>query len=106
MRLLEFTVDKQLLRRKRGCDFSHIVAGSIGYLRTKFYFSKEWDDCKKVASFWKDDMEYPVLLDEEGSCMIPSEVLGLSEFSISITGASSSSYKIKTGKIKIKQEVC
>ena len=106
VRLLEFTVNKQLLRKKRDCDFSHIVAGSVGYLYAKFYFSQEeWSGCKKVVSFWKDDSEYPILLDDDNSCLIPTEVLGKEEFKVSVTGARSEKYRIETGKVRVRQEV-
>lgn len=107
MRTLEFTVKKQVLQKKPGCDFTNIVAESVGYLQAKFYFSKEeWGGCKKVASFWIDEKEYPVLLDENNSCVIPSEVLEGDAFFVSVTGAKTTKYKIKTTKYKVRQEVC
>lgn len=106
MRTLEFSVDKQMLRKKAGCDFSNIVAGTVGYLQAKFHFSNdEWTDCKKVACFWINDNVYPVLLNDDDSCIIPSEVLKTNSFSVSVTGARSSEYRIETGKYKVKQEV-
>ena len=86
MRTLEFKVDKQDLRKQPGCDFSGIVAKSVGYLHAKFHFSEEWDGCRKVASFWHDDGEYPVLLDENDMCVIPAEALTGKSFLVSATG--------------------
>lgn len=104
-RILEFDVNKQRLIKKRSCDFSNIVAGSVGYLKAKFYFSQnEWVGCKKAVSFWMDEQEYAVLLDENDSCNIPSEVLTGYKFSVSVTGVRPN-YKILTNKIKVIQEV-
>lgn len=104
MRVLEFIVNKQRLMRKAGCDFSHIVAGSVGYLRAKFYFSSDWEGLKKAASFWCGEKEYAVLLDTDNSCDIPSEALVDKVFEVSITGAHDNGL-IPTTKIKVKQEV-
>lgn len=106
MRTLEFKVDKQVLAKKPGCDFSRIVAKSVNYLQAKFYFSEpEWEDCRKAASFWIENREYPVLL-ENDACMIPAEVLIGDSFSVSVTGARRDGYRINTNKFKIRQEVC
>lgn len=107
MRLLEFKVDKQILRKQPGCDFSRIVANSVAYLRAKFYFSgDEWDDCKKAATFWYADKEYSVLLDKDNTCLIPSEVLIGQVFYVSVTGATRDGLRIPTNKYKVRQEVC
>lgn len=104
MRTLEFTVDCQKVRKKSDCDFSGIVAGSVGFLRAKFYFSQEWSDCKKAASFWVESQEHSVILDENDSCTIPAEALSTERFEVSVTGAKRG-YKITTNKTKVRQEV-
>ena len=105
-RILEFDVNKQRLRKRQDCDFAGIVAGSIGYLRAKFYLSpEEWDDCTiKVARFWLEGKESSVKLDENNSCDIPPEVLTGAKFTLSVIGVSSG-YKIKTNEVQVKQEV-
>ena len=104
-RILEFEVNQQRIIKKRDCDFSHIVAGTEGYLKAKFYFHQgEWDGCKKAASFWIGEEEHARLLDSENSCVIPPEVLTGERFHISVTGVSEN-YKIKTNRVKVKQEV-
>jgi hypothetical protein len=104
-RILEFEVDKQRLTKKRSCDFSHIVSGTVGYLKAKFYFSQsEWEGCKKAASFWIDDKEHAVLLDNDDTCDIPETALMSDRFSVSVTGLRDG-YKITTTKTKVKQEV-
>lgn len=104
MRVLEFVVKQQRLMRKVDCDFSHIVAGSAGYLQAKFYFSPEWVGYKKAASFWLDGKESAVLLDENDSCTIPPEVLTGKIFEVSVTGAHGKD-TVPTTKVKVKQEV-
>lgn len=104
-RVLEFTVDKQRIIKKKGCDFSHIVAGSVGYLKAKFYFtSSEWKGCKKAASFWLNDKESAVLLDKSNACLIPPEAIVGEKFQVSVTGIRDG-FKITTNKTKVKQEV-
>lgn len=104
-RTLEFDVDKQRLTRNRECDFSGLVAGSVGYLRAKFKFSfSGWHGCKKAARFWVDDEEYAVLLDKDDSCTIPSEALVGERFRVSVMGAKPN-YRIETNKVKVRQEV-
>lgn len=104
-RTLEFDVKGQRLTRRRSCDFSGIVAGSVGYLRAKFYFSlSEWFGCTKAARFWYDGHEYAVLLDKDNSCEIPEEALKGSKFEVSVLGAKAG-YRIDTSKVKVKQEV-
>lgn len=104
-RVLEFTVDKQRIIRNRDCDFSHIVAGSVGYLKAKFYFtSSEWKGCKKAASFWLNDKESAVLLSRSDTCLIPTEALVGEKFEVSVTGMKDT-FRITTNRTKVKQEV-
>lgn len=115
MRVLEFNVEYQRLIKKPECDFSNIVAGTVGYLKAKFYFYKGgWDDCVKIASFWiKDDQtgemkEYAVALDEHNECVIPKEVLAKESFWVSMLGARGGNipdFKILTTRTKVTQEV-
>ena len=106
MRILEFNVSKQRLNKKIGCDFSGLVAGSIGYLRATFNFAEDdWDKCTvKVARFWINEQEHAKSLDENNSCIIPPEVLTGSKFEVSVVGAAPG-YKIETNKINVRQEV-
>ena len=104
-RILEFDVEKQRMTKKRDCDFTHIIAGSTGYLKAKFNFAQsEWKGCKKAASFWLNGNESAVLLDKTNTCLIPSEVLVGDKFFVSVTGMKND-YKITTNQVKVKQEV-
>ena len=105
MRILEFNVDKQRLSKSPDCDFSGLVAGSVGYLRTKFYFQDDWDKCStKIARFWIKNQEYAKYLDENNSCDIPSEVTTSKKFEVSVIGAAPG-YQIETNKIPVRQVV-
>lgn len=75
MRVLDFIVTGQTLRRDPACDFSGIAAGSSGYLSARFRFSADWAGHKKAAVFTgADGKEYPVGL-RDGLCEIPAEAL-------------------------------
>lgn len=106
MRILEFTVRKQRLLKKINCDFSGLVAGSVGYLHAKFEFPYGgWDDYHiKIASFWIGDKESAVQLNEDNMCEIPPEVLTGEEFRVYLIGANKN-HKIETNEIHIQQEV-
>lgn len=106
MRILEFEIEKQRLKKRQLCDFSGLVAGSVGYLQAKFYFSEnEWGSCSDiVARFWIGDKEHAALLDKNNSCAIPPEVLTGDKFEVSILGVAPG-YRIETNKISVRQEV-
>lgn len=104
MRVLEFDVEQQVLKKTPRCDFSNIVAGSVGYLKAKFHFlTTEWDNCVRVANFSVDNKEYAVKLDKDNSCEIPAEVLGGPTFFVEVHGAKPM-YRIKSTKFKVKQK--
>lgn len=104
-RILEFDIDKQRLTRKRDCDFSGLVAGSVGYLKVKFNFSAEWDGCAKVVDFkTAEEKPYPVKLDEDNTCKVPPEVLKGDRFYVSVIGGKRD-YRIRTNTIRVKQEL-
>lgn len=105
MRTLEFEVRGQKLERKKSCRWENIVAGSVNYLRVKFYFyGNEWTDYDKAASFFADGKEVGVLLDNNDSCVIPAVVLTGPEFSVSVSGIKGNNI-IKTNRVTVEQEV-
>ena len=105
MRMLNFTVDKQRITNHKDCDFSGIVAGSIGYLHAKFEFTSDWDQCTtKIARFWNNDKEHSVILDSNNECEIPHEALTGKIFRVSVLGVASS-LRIETNRTKVRQEV-
>ena len=104
MRLLTFNVDSQHICKDPNCDFTNIVAGTNSYLRAKFTFSDEWRDCVKVASFWRGEKEQAVLLNSDGTCDIPHQVLSGASFRVSVIGQKQN-YRITTNRIVVRQEV-
>lgn len=106
MRILDFEVERQRVKRSQSCDFSGLVAGSVGYLRARFNFvGSDWQNCRAiVARFWIDDKEYATTLDKENGCEIPSEVLKEEKFAVSVLGANTA-YRIETNKVYVRQEV-
>lgn len=106
MRTLDFTVAKQRLTKKTGCNFSGLVAGTVGYLKVSFEFSgDDWNRCtEKIARFWINEQEHAERLDERNSCVIPPEVLVGNKFEVSVIGAAPG-YRIDTNKITVRQEV-
>lgn len=103
MRLLEFKVDKQYLKKDPDCDFTKIVAGSKNYLKAHFTFSEDWDGCKKAASFWRGKEEHAVLLMND-ECVIPEEVLVGMTFGVSVLGQKDD-VQIPTNQTTVRQEV-
>ena len=106
MRILEFTVRNQRLLKKITCDFSGLVAGSVGYLYAKFEFPYGgWDEYPvKIVSFWLGDKESAVKLDENNMCEIPAEILLGEEFRVYLIGANDKN-RIDTNEVFIRQEV-
>ena len=105
MRELRFNVEKQRITKQKDCDFSGIVAGSVGYLSAKFDFSEEWNQCDtKIARFWNSGSEHSVILNADNECEIPAEALTTRIFEISVMGVKSS-FRIETNKTRVRQEV-
>jgi hypothetical protein len=99
-----FDVNSQHVSKNPDCDFSHIVAGTKNYLRAKFNFSSDWNDYVKVASFWRGEREEAVILNTDGTCDIPPEVLNGATFRVAVTGQRKEC-RITTNRILIRQEV-
>ena len=103
MRTLLFIVDGQKISKSPKCDFSGISPGTSGYLMAKFRLGREWKGCRVAASFWSLGKEYPVIVNSDGTCIIPGEALAWSNFKVSITGVDGD-YKITTNKVTVEQE--
>lgn len=75
MPTLTFDVQNQRIRRT---DNFYVVSGSNDYLYAKFMFSSDWGTGTKTAQFYaecSDDPPYDVILDQDGMCIVPWEVL-------------------------------
>lgn len=85
--MLEFEVNGQRLRIKGNL---YVVAESIDYLKARFSFSADWDGVIKTAIFKTADRKsvYHVILDENGICTVPSEVIHAPMFRVSVFGGS------------------
>lgn len=101
MRILEFDIDKQNIRKSPTCDFSGLVAGTTGYLYATFNFSHDWIGYAKVAVFESGDAKKPVVI-QMGRCEIPSEVLANESFTICIIGKNKNK-RLNTSKVTIMQ---
>lgn len=102
MRALRFIVDGQTIRQDPSCDFSGLVPGTSQRIQAEFMFSKEWKSTPKVAAFYSRlGTEYePQALNDERTCIIPTEALKKRMFKIQILGASG----LITNKIEVLQE--
>lgn len=102
MRVLKFIINGQKIEKDPACDFDNIVAGTEGYLQAEFYFSGEWNGCKKAAVFYSLGKEHaqPVI---NGKCEIPAEALKWDKFGVRVVGQKEN-YRITTGEIKVNQE--
>ena len=69
--VLSFLVDKQIITR---VDKEKVVRDSMNYLRAQFQFSPDWTG-QKTAVFKSKSGAYNVLIDDDGSCLVPWEVL-------------------------------
>ena len=88
MRTLRFLVDGEIIKQDPDCDFSGLFLDKNSEIFAKFIFSSEWNDKIKVAAFWSMlDREYePQALDDENTCVIPSEVFTRASFKIQVLG--------------------
>lgn len=81
---LNFSVTNQRIKYTSNL---YIVEKSRNYLTAKFSFSgKEWKNVVKTAIFKKGDAVYNVLLDEDGRCNVPHEVISSGVLKVSVFG--------------------
>lgn len=89
MAQVQFTVRNQRIRRT---DNFYVVADSHDYLYAKFSFgTPEWDGLEKTAIFSKKDGDtaYEMLIEQDGTCKVPHEVLsGEGTVEVSVFGGS------------------
>ena len=81
MMILNFELNKQFINRT---DKEDPVADSQHYLFAHFDFvSEEWQNQAVTAIFTKDDISYYQLLDADGDCAIPHELIEKGEIFVS-----------------------
>ena len=82
--ILKFEVKNQILIQK---DNFHVVENSQNYLYAQFVFhTDDWNGVVKTAIFRKKNTSYESLLDKDGKCIIPWEVIKYPLFFVSIFG--------------------
>lgn len=104
MRTLRFIVDGQTIRQDPTCDFSGLFNSKSSDICAEFIFSSEWNGMTKVAAFWSMlNEEYePQVIDENNTCIIPSEAFTRAAFKIQALGIKGSG-KLTTNKLVVLQ---
>lgn len=105
MKTLKFKVEGQTITLDPECDAEKLVPGSEGYVLAEFEFSKEWNNCVKVAAFYSNlGREFePQILKEGTSCIIPVQALCMSIFKVKVFGKKEN-YTICTNKVIVQQK--
>lgn len=106
MRILNFIVDKQIIKQDPNCDFGNLVPGSEGYLQARFSFSSEWNGFVKIASFYSTmGKEFePRILKDGQTCLIPADALKREKFKVGIVGKNNHNMKMTTNLVEVKQD--
>lgn len=78
--IISFNVEKQIVTRT---DRERVVRLSRNYLYAHFEFSEEWIG-EKTAVFKYRNKAYNMLLDSEGTCLVPWEILKCEYFDVSV----------------------
>lgn len=105
MRTLKFIVSGQTITLDPGCNCDNLIPGTKGYLQAEFSFSKEWENCVKVAAFFSNlGREYePQVIKDNMTCTIPAEALKKSIFKVQVMGQKGE-FKLQTNKVKVYQK--
>ncbi len=104
-RTLVFNVKNQTIQKDPNCDFTGLVADTVGYLNARFTFSEDWNGFTKVVGFFANNGEKefePKKLGIDNNCEIPDEATQYHEFEIRVFGKRGGSV-ITTRPITIKQ---
>ncbi len=81
MQYIEFKVQHQTITRT---DTYKVVANSQNYLRARFRFCEEWAGLTQTAVFSTNSGKHYSALIENGECLVPWEVLCVSEFWVGV----------------------
>lgn len=73
----------------RTSELEKLASDTIGYVLAHFNLSEEWQDFDIVEAIWQNDqLRVAVLLDNEGDCVVPMEVLSReSEVTVHLVGS-------------------
>lgn len=80
---LTFNVNKQTLTRS---DDEFPASGSKEYLTAKFIFSDDWNGTTKTAVFSRNSLVFNQILDENGECKVPHDIIVSNGSVISVFG--------------------
>ncbi len=80
---LNFNVTKQTLTRS---DNEAPASGSVEYLEAKFTFSGDWEGTTKTAVFTRNSLVFNQLLDNDGVCKVPHDIIVANGAAISVFG--------------------
>lgn len=95
---LRFKIFNQKIKR---VDTNFIVSDSKNYLTASFDFSEEWDRCAKTVIFERGSDAYEVILNSQGECLVPHEVLKVGSFKVSAFGTRDEMTVITTDCVKL-----
>lgn len=80
---LTFNVNKQTLNRS---DDEFPASGSKEYLTAKFTFSDDWNGTTKTAVFSRNSLVFNQILDNNGECKVPHDIIIANGAVISVFG--------------------
>lgn len=105
MRVLKFIVEDETITLDPTNDLTALFPGRDEQVRAEFTFSPEWKNRKKVAAFWSVmDKEYPPqVINDDESCIIPTEALGKVAFKVQVIGKRLGGVLIKTNSVIVYQ---
>ena len=96
---LQFKVVRQSIKRTDG---QTPVADSVNYLTAEFNFdSSDWDNTTKTATFRNGVHVYTVILDADGKCVVPWEVINAGKLKISVYGDGANEYRITADSVEV-----
>lgn len=104
MRTLKFIVDGNVIKPDPTCDFENLIPGTESFIQAQFSFSKEWNNCVKVAAFYSMlGNEYaPQPIKHDMTCMIPIDALRRHRFKIQVIGRNEN-ITFSTNKFTVEQ---
>ncbi|MBQ4561374.1 MAG: SGNH/GDSL hydrolase family protein [Clostridia bacterium] len=100
---IKFRTNGQSLIR---CDDFKIAANGQKYLKAEFKTDPVWENYIITACFCKKVSTYHVVLEGNGCCTVPYEVLGAGEFFVSLIGTKKSDSSVRITTEQVKVSVC
>jgi len=96
---LQFQVTKQNIKRTDG---QTPVSDSVKYLSAAFNFdSSDWDNTTKTATFRSGSDVYTALLDANGKCLVPWELIRAGKLKVSVYGDGANDYRITADSVDV-----